>query len=170
MPANPYAPPKARVADVESTSHGLEKRSVLVMIVLTFITFGTYFLIWWFRRRPGLNRLDSPAKVPLWPLLLMAALWVAVVMVGVLDGLSPDGRALSPGGNLMFSLVQLAVGISMLIQAFKVKGMIEDHVAPADSSQMFQVEQVKLSGLMTFFFSIFYLHWAINRYVIADAR
>jgi uncharacterized membrane protein len=29
---------------------------------------------------------------------------------------------------------------------------------------------VKLSGLMTFFFSIFYLQWAINRYVIADAR
>lgn len=30
------------------------------------------------------------------------------------------------------------------------------------------VEQVQLSGLMTFFFSIFYLQWAINRYVVGD--
>ena len=28
------------------------------------------------------------------------------------------------------------------------------------------VAQVQLSGLMTFFFSIFYLQWAINRYVV----
>jgi len=27
------------------------------------------------------------------------------------------------------------------------------------------VEPVQLSGLMTFFFSIFYLQWAINKYV-----
>jgi hypothetical protein len=29
---------------------------------------------------------------------------------------------------------------------------------------------VKLSGLMTFFFSIFYLQWAINRYVVGAQR
>ena len=28
------------------------------------------------------------------------------------------------------------------------------------------VEHVRLSGLMTFFFSIFYLQWAINRYIV----
>jgi hypothetical protein len=30
-------------------------------------------------------------------------------------------------------------------------------------------QPVRLSGLMTFFFSIFYLQWAINRYVVAAA-
>ena len=43
--------------------------------------------------------------------------------------------------------------------------MIEDHATPeSDSGPMF-VERVELSGVMTFFFSIFYLQWAINRYV-----
>jgi len=48
----------------------------------------------------------------------------------------------------------------MIIQAFRAKEMIEDHAA----------EQVKLSGVMTFFFSIFYLQWAINRYVVGSGR
>ena len=54
----------------------------------------------------------------------------------------------------------------MIFQAFEdEKSVVEDHAAVAQSEPMF-VEQVQLSGLMTFFFSIFYLQWAINRYVV----
>ena len=72
---NPYAPPNARVADVEPTTHGLKHRGVLMMILFTFLTFGLYILIWWFRRRPGLNRLNSPRKIALWPLLAGVGLY-----------------------------------------------------------------------------------------------
>lgn len=47
-----------------------------------------------------------------------------------------------------------------------VKDMVEEHAAPDPDSAPMSVEHVKLSGLMTFFFSIFYLQWAINRYVV----
>ncbi|MBY0496409.1 MAG: DUF4234 domain-containing protein [Cyanobacteria bacterium] len=71
---NPYAPPKTRVVDHEPNEHGLKHRGVVVMIIFAIISFGIYYLVWWFRRRPGLNRLNSPRKLPLWPLLSLIAL------------------------------------------------------------------------------------------------
>ena len=67
---------------------------------------------------------------------------------------------------MLVALFQFGVGVLMLFQAFKVKEMIEDHATPERESGPMLVEQVQLSGLMTFFFSIFYLQWAINRYLV----
>ena len=46
MESNPYAPPKAPVADRSSGSTtGLKRRRVLVMIVFTVVTFGLQYVI-----------------------------------------------------------------------------------------------------------------------------
>ena len=166
MESNPFAPPKARVADVEPDTHGLKRRGLLMMILFTIITLGVYYPIWWFRRRPGLNRLNSPQKLALWPLVLFAGLFAIQLVHGFLQGITGDDQVLGAGAAVFLSLFQLVVGIVMIIQSFKVKNIIEDHATPEpDSSPMF-VEHVKLSGIMTFFFSIFYLQWAINRHVV----
>ena len=166
METNPYAPPKAQVADPEPNTHGLKRRSVVVMVVFTIITFGLYYLAWWFRRRGGLNRLNSEAKLPLWPLLLMLALYVVQFFLGLTEDLGADDQAVRERAEVLGVIFQLLVGIVMLVMTFRVKEMIEDHATPdLDSGPMF-VEQVKLSGLMTFFFSIYYLQWAINRYIV----
>ena len=60
--SNPYAPPKAAVADLPT---GLKQRRVWVMIVFTIVSSGLYYLIWFFRRRKALNALNSQRKVPL---------------------------------------------------------------------------------------------------------
>ena len=167
METNPYAPPKAPVADHEPTTHGLKRRSVLVMVVFTIITFGLYYLTWWFRRRRGLNRLNSDAKLPLWPLLLMLALFFVEFVLGLTQEVVVDDQVVRER-ILVFDLIfQLLVGVVMLVMTFRVKGMIEDHATPDLDSGPESVELVKLSGLMTFFFSIYYLQWAINRYVLA---
>ena len=164
---NPYAPPKARVVDAEPDSHGLKRRSVVLMIVFALITFGIYYLVWWFRRRPGLNRLNSPRKLPLWPLLLLLAFWVAALVLGFASGAAPESEA---PGQLWLSIFQIVVGISMIVQSFWAKEIIEDHAAPDPESGPSFGGHVKLSGLMTFFFSIFYLQWAINSYVVGKER
>jgi hypothetical protein len=166
MEPNPYAPPEAKVADPPPDSHGLKPRRVLVMVLFIIITFGIYYVVWWFRRRPGLNRLNSPKKLAVWPLVLLTA-WFAIQLgLGLVQGSRPAEEVLGTGGMLFVTLFQFAVGILMIIQTFRVKDMIEDHAMPeTDSGPMF-VEHVQLSGLMTFFFSIFYLQWAINRYVV----
>jgi hypothetical protein len=164
---NPYAPPKARVVDPEPDAHGLKRRSVVVMFLFVIISFGIYFLVWWFRRRPGLNRLNSPRKLPLWPLLLLVALWVFSLFIGFAGAAAP-GREPVPAAPLL-GLFEIVVGISMIVQSFWAKEIIEDHAAPDPGSGPMFSGHVKLSGLMTFFFSIFYLQYAINKYVI-DAR
>jgi hypothetical protein len=165
MDANPYAPPAANVADREPDSPGLKRRSLWLMIVLTIATLGIYYPVWYIRRRPGLNRLDSPRKLALWPFGLVIAWSVLVFVVGLLTGERSEIEVLGAGLALVLRLGQVAVAILMIIQSFKIKDIIQDHATRADSSGLF-VEHVKLSGLMTFFFSIFYLQWAINRYVV----
>ena len=164
---NPYAPPKARVADPELTTHGLKRRSVLMMILFVVLSLGIYYVIWWFRRRPGLNRLNSPRKLPVWPLALLVFLWVLNLAGGVMDGLEP-GRPVQ--GQPLLSLFQIAVGISMIVYCFWAKEIIEDHARPEPGSGPAFGTDVRLSGIMTFFFSIFYLQWAINKYVIDGQR
>jgi heme A synthase len=171
MESNPYAPPTAHVADPESGTRGLKHRSLWLMIVFLLISFGVYYLIWFFRRRPGLNRLDSPLKLPMWPLLLAAALFGVQFVLGLVAGASskPVPEVIGPIGSGALTLLQLFVGITMLIQCFRIRDIIQDHATPPrDPDQRF-VEQVQLSGVMTFFFSIFYLQWAINTYVVGGA-
>ena len=169
MTSNPYAPPTADVADRQPETHGLKHRSVWLMIVFVIITLGLYPLIWFFRRRPGLNRLDSPRKVPMWPLLLAAAFYAIQFVLGLVTGDEPVPDVIGPAASGALTLLQLFVGITMIVQCFRIREIIQDHATPPPDPDQRFVEPVQLSGLMTFFFSIFYLQWAINKYVVGGA-
>jgi hypothetical protein len=169
MELNPYAPPTATVADPAPDSHGLKRRRVIVMILFTLATFGLYYFVWWFRRRPGLNRLNSFRKLALWPLLLMAAINAIQIAIAILAGQTPVADVIGSSTATVLNLVQFAIGVLMIVQSFRIKDMIEDHATPESGSGPMFGEHVQLSGLMTFFFSIYYLQWAINHYIV-DAR
>jgi len=165
METNPYTPPKAAVADVSPT--GLRRRSVVLMIVLSIVTFGLYYAIWFLRRRAALNRLDSPRKLRIWPFVIFIAWFVLQFIVGIASGSAAPEQTIDAGAALLLNLVQTAVGILMVVQCFFTKDILEDHlVGPGDHvpNPLF-VDTVKLSGVMTFFFQIFYLQYAINRHI-----
>jgi len=165
METNPYAPPKAAVADLSPT--GLKRRSVILMLLLSIVTFGLYFPIWFLRRRAALNRLDSPRKLRLWPFVIAVTWFVFHLIVGIAAGSAPLGQAISERAALTLNLVRFTVGILMLVQSFYTKDILEDHLAgPGDElPNPLLVDTVKLSGVMTFFFQIFYLQYVINRYI-----
>jgi hypothetical protein len=168
MDPNPYAPPKAPVADGSSASPtGLRRRRVITMIVFTIVTFGLYYPIWFFRRRVALNRLDSPRKLRLWPLMVFCTVTAIDIVVAIVSGPAPPEQTIGGAAVTLLTIVRLAAGILMVVQCFIIKDILEDHLAgPGDDvSQSLFVEHVKLSGLMTFFFQIFYLQYVINRYV-----
>ena len=169
MDTNPYKPPQAAVADVAAPT-GLKRRRVITMIVLIVLTFGIYYVAWFYRRRSALNKLNSPRKLAIWPLHAFAADFAAEVGFAVAAGGAPVEVAFGAPVALLLGLVRLAVGIVMIWQCFVIKDIIEDHVAPDDAGlQPMFVERVKLSGLATFFFSILYLQYAINRHIV-DAQ
>jgi uncharacterized protein DUF4234 len=165
METNPYTPPKAAVADLSPT--GLKRRSVILMIVLSIVTFGLYYPIWFLRRRAALNRLDSPRKLRLWPFVIVITWVVLQFIVGITAGSAAPEQAIGAGAALLLNLVQLAVGILMVVQSFFTKDILEDHfVGPGDQvPNPLLVDTVKLSGVMTFLFQIFYLQYVINRYI-----
>jgi len=165
MQSNPYAPPTAAIADL--SSGGLRRRSVVLMIVLTLLTFGVYYPIWFLRRRAGLNRLNSPRKLQLWPFVIVIAWLACQFIAGIVAGL--NGQPIGGSLAILFNIVQLAVGILLLVQSFFTKDILEDHLSgPGDDipNPLF-VETLKLSGVMTFFFQIFYLQYVINRHIAA---
>lgn len=168
METNHYAPPKAVVVDLSST--GLKRRSVILMIVLSIVTFGLYYPIWFLRRRTALNRLDSPRKLRLWPFMVFLAWFVFQFIVGMAVAPMPRGQVIGQPADLLLTLVQLAVGILMLVQSFFIKDILEDHLAgPGDHvpDRLFD-DTVKLSGVMTFLFQIFYLQYVINRHIVGS--
>ena len=169
MESNPYAPPTSHVADREPDTYGLKHCSLWLMIVFLLISFGVYYVIWLFRRRPGLNRLDSSRKLPMWPLLLTAAFFGVQFVLGLVAGSRPLPDVIGEVGNGVLTLFQVVVSITLVIQCFAIKDIIEEHATPPPDPDQRFVEQVRLSGLMTFFFSIFYLQWAINKYVVGAA-
>ena len=148
---------------------GLKRRSVILMIVLTIATFGLYHPTWFLRRRAALNRLDSPRKLSRWPFLIYLAFLVFQLGIGLAFG-PARARIIAPEASLLISLVRLALLILMVVQSFFVKDILEDHLAgPQDSlSDSLLSGRVKLSGLMTFFFQIYYLQYVINRDIVGQ--
>ena len=165
MDANPYAPPTATVADLSRVP--LKRRSVLLMIVFTIFTAGFYVPIWFLRRREALNQLDSPRKLAAWPFIA----WIAVVAVDIaVNALIIAEVPVSPAIVFTLSIVRLGFAINLVVQAFKTKDILQDHLTgPADGSGMF-AERVQLSGLMTFFFQSLYLQYIINRDIVPRER
>jgi len=150
----------------------LKQRNVLVMIVLTIVTLGFYYPLWFLRRRRALNALDSPRKLPAWPFVLLLAFLITEFLAGFVAGVIAPGRrlddAIGSGPALALLIARLAIGLLILIQCFRIKDILEDHLAGPEGSQgaMMLSTQIQLSGLMTFLFTIFYLQHVMNRDVI----
>lgn len=168
METNPYAPPKAPVADVDPSATGLKRRGIVVMILLMLGTFGLYYPIWFFRRRKAFNRLDSPRKLSPWPLRVYAAYFVVEFVIGFITVEQTLLEALGFVGTGFLAVIRLTVAIMMWVQCFIIKDILEDHLSGGDDDgrPALFAERVTLSGVLTFFLTIFYLQHIINRDVV----
>jgi hypothetical protein len=165
---NPYAPPATEVVP-EATDSGLRHRSVLVMVLLFVVTLGLYYPLWFLRRRPGLNRLGS-RQLPLWPLATFAIFFFVRVALALLEGERPPQEVWGDEVATILSVLELTLSVMMIFQCFAIKDIIEDYVHGSDDEGGMFRPHAKLSGVMTFFFSIFYLQYAINKYVVGARR
>ena len=168
MDTNPYAPPKA--GGGAAAGPLFKRRRVVVMVLLVIVTFGFYYPAWFLVRRAALNRLDSPRKLHRWPFVTNVIVFSIIFVLGVIagaKGLRSYEELIGSGPSVFLSLIQWVVAILMIVQCFAIKDILVDHLATPDGEMPEPFSQrVELSGLMTFFFQIFYLQWAINRYIV----
>ena len=144
-----------------------KRRSVILMVVLTVATFRLYHPFWFLRRRAALNRLDSPRKLQRWPFLIFLAFWLLQLIIVIASGSESPEQTIGAGASLLLRLFRLTVGILIVVQCFFIKDILEDHLAgPEDNlSSSILRDRVNLSGLMTFFFQIFYLQHVMNLHI-----
>src|SRR5215831_1598986 len=126
----------ATVADAPvarlNRSTALKRRSVVLMILLTVVTLGFYYPVWFLRRRAALNSLDSPRKLEAWPFLLLLAYWIAQFGIAIAANGQPLEVAFGYGIAALLGLARIGVGIVIVVQCFYIKDILEDHLAGPD--------------------------------------
>ncbi len=145
----------------------LDDASVPGMILLTILTLGIYPPIWFLTRRRAFNSLQSREKLG-WGAPAMALLLMLVSACLPFVGSAKWGSWVQAENALgpTHPLILLAAGIIMVVQCFKVRRILLDHLAPREegmfsASIRFQFDDL-LSRVGTFFLSIFYLQSQIN--------
>lgn len=133
----------------------IRRSSVFLVVLLSFATAGLYTGVWYLRRRKGLNLLDSTSKL-------------GVTGPGCLIALSTINLFL-PRDSAPETLVLLAVGVTNLAMAFRVRWMIVDHLRIRIAAVLPQStglqEQYKPSSVLTIFLNIFYLQYKLNELI-----
>lgn len=150
---NPYAPPAATDEVVapfaleakEGVNYESARQPVLVCIVLTVITCGLYAPIWLMQRRAFLDSLRSRQKLEI--ALPVVSLVASVMHLLVLFFADQTGFE---------SILSLASTVPLLIACFRAKSMIQEELVAMGSPN-------RLSGVATFFLTIYYLQWRLNR-------
>lgn len=130
-----------------------KKKSVVLMVILSIVTYGIYIPIWFLKGMAALNNLKSKLKVKkayfivvLVLAIISLLLLVPPLMFGVSSSIGQMVDKIDSAVNLMF-------GIAILAVSFDIKRILEDHFG------------IKLSGIATFFFTIFYLQYKINELI-----
>jgi hypothetical protein len=148
--ANPYAPPAAEAPPEASTVRGArsdydgERRSVLLMVLLSVVTFGFYPVVWYIRRTPFLNARWADKGVGILPW-AVAMLYAALFLAGLAR--APENFVRS---------IQLVAGITNLVLAFRVAAILR-----SDFSRTGRF--VGVSSVAVFFFGCLYLQHVINK-------
>lgn len=158
---NPYEPPKSDVvADSEETTPYIKQHPVWLVGVLTVVTLGYYMYYWfWVTSRQINDFFPDGTAVPRWYAV------VAVPLIAVNVGLMTMGLIDPHNVDLVdFDRVLTgATGIFMLLWAFKIREGIWAAASRVSG------EPYPISSLATFFLSLYYLQYKINRMPLKKA-
>jgi len=131
-------------------SMSLPKMNVFLLIVLSSVTLAIYIPVWFLRRRDWLNSLSTTEKLgSVLPIVVLVIYCISLLLLLFM----PD-ETLS---DTIDSLISLIGGIITLVLAFSVRRILIEHFK--DKLGM----NISFSGVATFFFTIWYLQYKINR-------
>ena len=145
---------------VDGSFYGLTRKSVWLMILLTIITLGIYEPYWYLTRYQRFNALSSAAKFTQTTILFWLGWFVvdAVFIVASFTLLQSDAVR---GIEIICKYVNLFAGIYAIVLAFRAKRIILEHLSNMGRNDIY------MSGILTFFFQVFYIQYKINRAIPA---
>ena len=138
----------------------LKKTSIILMIILTFITAGIYWPIWFMTRRKAINGMQAKEKLGSGVFVLAIVLFVISLLValgaGVLERLGGE-LLLAKGLETFSGVVHAIAAAAVLVQSFKVRRIFDEHF------NVHGQQGIAFSRVATFFFILYYLQYKINR-------
>mgnify|MGYP005865705369 CR=1 FL=1 len=150
-----------------TTNQVVKKTPVILTIIFMIITAGIYYPCWFLTRRDHINALHSREKIGKGVFIFGIVIFsISIFLVFVSGFLEAMGEELGMSEFLLMamevdfvdSLLSLVVGITLLVQCFKVRRIFRDHFNGHLG------RNISFSGWATFFFQIFYLQYKINRF------
>lgn len=139
--------------------------NVWLVLLLSLITLGIYQIFWFADRAFKMNRVMP--ENPISPALIQG--YIGVVIVSFISGIvvgimtmtaSADAIVVADGVDTVISLVSTIVYLFLL---FKFRNRLNEMAGAVKG------EKEWCSGILTFFFSLLYLQYKINRYREAAA-
>jgi tetratricopeptide (TPR) repeat protein len=147
------------ITEVPKSGWQLERMSVVLLLFLTTITSGIYYASWFLKRRNAINNLQSNEKIRsgvfVFAIVAIGIGLLAELIAGCMEALGR--KIMADGCHGLAIILSLISGITLWVQCFKVRRIFNDHFNSHLKKGMF------LSRLTTFFFSIYYLQYKINR-------
>jgi len=128
----------------------LQKENIIILILLTFLTFSWYIPAWLWRQREAINNLKSETKIKNGIFLVLLVLFFISVLLIIIY---PEEGFI----NVVSRIYGLVFAIIILIISFEIRKIFNDHFSK------YLGLNVNFSGILTFFFTIFYLQYKINR-------
>ena len=146
-------------APPRETPPELRHMPVLLLVLLTIVTGGIYTGVWFLRNRDALNALGSPEKVGkgMAIAIIVLAATSIVALIAEISATADRDPVSASMWKLVCSLLSLTAGIIALVAAFQVRRILRTCFHER------QHANIHFSGVLTFFFSTFYLQYKINR-------
>jgi hypothetical protein len=145
----------------------LADAGIIGMCLLTLLTAGLYAPIWFLIRRRALNNLHSREKLEVLPIAVALAALVASLSLPILGSVKWGSWVeVENAYPLLHPGILLVAGLILIVQCFKVRRILLDHLAPRQEGMFsagirMQHEEL-FSRTGTFLFGIFYLQHKIN--------
>ena len=138
----------------------LKKKSVILLVFLTFITAGIYYPVWFLTRRNAINNLQSKEKLGSGVFIFAIVMFSISLSVAFISG-AMEGRGEVSTAEVLDSFSKIldsVAGITLWVQCFKVRRIFSEHF------NVHLQRGISFSGIATFFFQIYYLQYKINRF------
>ncbi len=150
---NAFEAPKADLSTPATSNPILEMKrfSAWGVFGLTIITFGLYYLYWLYTRMNKINSLSTVAKANLTA--LYAYIVISVVNNAGSFFIDETQLVLASLGLIALALVGF---VALLISIYSTRRALSEVINKGSQ------EEVKLGGVLTFFFSVIYFQYKIN--------
>ncbi len=129
----------------------------LVLLILTWVTAGLAGLVWFFRQALFVKKIDPSSKaVVLLAVTTLGMFGQVALYIGAMSSMSSSTMVTATGLIMILNLVIVVCG---LVTVFSMRSSIVRYYNSAEPIGL------KLSGVMTFFFSILYFQYHFSRIV-----